>query len=44
MQLHNKSPKRRVKAKVRSERNVAVRAQEIWAIDFVHDQLATEHK
>ena len=44
MQLRNKSPKRRVKAKLRSDRRVAVRPQEIWAMDFVHDQLATGRK
>jgi len=44
MQLRNKSPKRRVKAKLRSDRGVAVRPQEIWAMDFVHDQLATGRK
>ena len=44
MQLRNKSPKRRVKAKLRSDRSVAVRPQEIWAMDFVHDQLATGRK
>ncbi len=44
MQLRNKSPKRRVKAKLRCDRGVAVRPQEIWAMDFVHDQLATGRK
>ncbi len=44
MQLRNKSPKRLVKAKLRSDRGVAVRPQEIWAMDFVHDQLATGRK
>ncbi len=44
MQLRNKSPKRRVKAKLRSDRGVAVKPQEIWAMDFVHDQLATGRK
>jgi hypothetical protein len=32
MQLRNKSPKRLVKAKLRSDRGVAVRPQEIWAM------------
>ena len=44
MQLRNKSPKRRVKAKLRCDRSAAVRPQEIWAMDFVHDQLATGRK
>jgi putative transposase len=39
LQLRNKSPKRRVKAKLRSDRTTAVAANDIWAMDFVHDQL-----
>jgi putative transposase len=41
LQLRNKLPKRRVKAKLREDRSVAVAANETWAMDFVHDQLAT---
>src|SRR5436853_861493 len=39
LQLRNKTPKRRVKAKLRSDRTTAVAANDIWAMDFVHDQL-----
>jgi putative transposase len=44
LQLRNKSPKRRVKAKLREGRVQATRANETWAMDFVHDQLATGTK
>lgn len=44
LQLRNKTPKRRVKAKLREDRCVAVAANETWAMDFVHDQLATGRK
>jgi putative transposase len=44
LQLRNKTPKRRVKAKLRDDRQPAVRANETWAMDFVHDQLATGRK
>jgi len=33
-----------VKAKLREDRSVAVAANETWAMDFVHDQLATGRK
>lgn len=39
LQLRNKTPKRRVKAKLRCDRTTAVTANDIWAMDFVHDQL-----
>jgi putative transposase len=39
LQLRNKSPKRRVKAKLREDRSPATVANQIWAMDFVHDQL-----
>jgi putative transposase len=39
LQLRNKTPKRRVKAKLRSDRTSATAANDIWAMDFVHDQL-----
>ena len=41
LQLRNKTPKRRVKAKLREDRQTATRPNETWAMDFVHDQLAT---
>ena len=44
LQLRNKTPKRRVKAKLREDRAVAVQVNETWAMDFVHDQLATGRK
>lgn len=44
LQLRHKSPKRRVKAKLREGRVEATRANETWAMDFVHDQLATGTK
>lgn len=44
LQLRNKSPKRRVKARLRDDRRPATRAHEVWAMDFVHDQLATGRK
>lgn len=44
LQLRNKTPKRRVKAKLGDDRRPATRANETWAMDFVHDQLATGRK
>jgi putative transposase len=44
LQLRNKTPKRRVKAKLRDDRTPATRPNETWAMDFVHDQLATGKK
>ena len=44
LQLRNKAPKRRVKAKLREDRRNATRPNETWAMDFVHDQLATGRK
>lgn len=44
LQLRNKSPKRRVKAKLRDDRKPATQPNETWAMDFVHDQLATGKK
>jgi putative transposase len=44
LQLRNKTPKRRVKAKLRDDRRPATRSNETWAMDFVHDQLATRRK
>ena len=42
--MRNKVPKRRVKAKLRDDRRSATRSNETWAMDFVHDQLATGRK
>jgi putative transposase len=39
LQLRNKSPKRRVKAPLREDRSSATAANQVWAMDFVHDQL-----
>ncbi len=44
MQLRHKTPKRRVKAKLRDDRAVAIGPNDVWAMDFVHDQLATGKK
>ena len=44
LQLRNKTPKRRVKAKLRADRTMAIRPNDVWAMDFVHDQLATGRK
>lgn len=44
LQLRNKTPKRRVKAKLREDRATAVGPNDVWAMDFVHDQLATGKK
>lgn len=37
LQLRNKSPKRKVKAKLREYRSDAMRPKDVWAMDFVHD-------
>jgi putative transposase len=39
LQLPNKSPKRKVKAKPREGREAPLARNEAWAMDFVHDQL-----
>ena len=44
LQLRNKTPKRRVKAKLREDRSPAAMPNETWAMDFVHDHLATGKK
>ena len=44
LQLRNKTPKRRVKAKLREDRSDATHSNQVWAMDFVHDQLATSRK
>jgi len=44
LQLRNKTPKRRVKAKLRDDRKEVIAVNETWAMDFVHDQLVTGRK
>ena len=44
LQLRSKTPKRRVKAKLRDDRRLPSQANETWAMDFIHDQLATGRK
>ncbi|CDX37965.1 transposase (fragment) [Mesorhizobium sp. ORS 3359] len=44
LQLRNKTPKRRVKAKLREGREEAVGPNDVWVMDFVHDELATDKK
>jgi putative transposase len=39
LQLRSQSPKRRVKAQLREDRSAPSAANQIWAMDFVHDQL-----
>ncbi len=44
LQLRNKHPKHRVKAKLREDREEATGPNDVWAMDFVHDQLALGRK
>ena len=44
LQLRNKLPKRRVKAKLRGDRAEAGTPNEAWTMDFVHDQLFNGRK
>lgn len=44
LQLRSKPPRRRVRAKLRNDRQAATRPNECWSMDFVHDQLATGQK
>lgn len=44
VQLRHKTPKRRVNAKLWDDRVEAVGPNDVWAMDFVHDQLATVKK
>lgn len=39
--LRNKTPKRRVKVKLRDDRSDAITPNEVWTMHFVHEQLAT---
>ncbi len=41
LQLGNKVRKRRVKAKLRADRTEPTHSNHVWAVDFVHNQLAT---
>ena len=40
LQLRNKTPKRKVSAKLREDRSEATAPNEVWAMDFISDQLA----
>ena len=44
LQLRNKTPKRRVKAKLREDRTEATHSNQVGAMDFVHDRIATGRK
>lgn len=44
LRLRNKTPKRRVTAKLCDDRAQAVGPNDVWAMDFVHDQLALGKK
>lgn len=44
LQLRNKTPKRRVKARLRQDRVEPTHTNQVWAMDFIHDQLATGRK
>lgn len=44
LQLRNKVPKRRVKAELRADCTEPTHSNHVWAMDFVHDQLATGRK
>ena len=41
LQLRNKSPKRRVDAKLREDRSPAIAPNQVWAMDFVHAGCST---
>jgi len=38
LQLRNRTPKRKVRAKLREDRTPATHPNDVWAMDFVHDQ------
>lgn len=44
LQLRNKTPKRKVKAKLREDRVPATAPNECWSMDFLSDQLFDGHK
>ena len=39
LQIRNKRPKRKVSAKLREDRRAPERPNEVWAMDFLSDQL-----
>ncbi len=41
LQLRNKTPKRRVKAKVRENQVIATNKNDCWSMDFMSDNLFT---
>ncbi len=38
LQLRNNTPRRKVKAKLRNDRKQAAQPNNVWAMDFMHDQ------
>jgi putative transposase len=44
LQLRSKSPKRKVNAKLREDRQEPAHRNDAWAMDFVHDQLFDSRK
>ena len=44
LQLGNETSKRRFKAKLREDRVPPIRPNDVWAMDFVHDQQSTDRK
>jgi len=44
LQLRNERSKRRVKAKLREDRSMAIRPNDVWAMFFIQNQLATGRK
>lgn len=44
LELRSKTPKHRVKAKLRDDRQEAICPNDVWVMDLVHDQLATRKK
>ncbi len=44
LQLPHKTPKLRVKAKLRYDRSPAIRLIEVWVMHLVHDEKATGRK
>lgn len=44
LQLRNQSPRRRIKVRLRNDQRPTVGSNDVWAMDFVYDQLATSPK
>ena len=44
LQMRTKKPRRRVQAKAREDRIVAVKKNDVWSMDFVSDALFTGEK